>query len=510
MNQTIIILPLLWQMVLSIVLLFCWNKPLWHRKISITGGVIAMALSLYLLSFVLSNGIIIMDAGNWSAPFGITMVADSLSAVLVVLSSLAGLCVSFYSIEPLLGKRIAFGYFPVLHFLLMGLCGAFVTGDIFNLYVWFEVIIISSFVLLSLGGQKAQLEGSVKYFTLNVLASTIFLTGIAIVYGLTGSLNMADIALKMATIENQTIVRITAIVFLVGFGIKSAIFPLYFWLPAAYHTPPAPVSALFGGLLTKVGIYAMIRMFTMVFPVDPYFNNIIVSIAIITIVSGGLGAVIEKNVQRIFGYLIICHIGFMLTGLGIGSKLAITGVVFYLIHDIVVKTNIFMVGGLIYQMEGHWDTRKIGGLYANYPWLSLLMIVPLLSVVGVPPLSGFWPKISLITASIQINHFWAIGAILLGTFFTLFVVAKLWADIFWKRSVDKSLRDDFLYFNNMVGADKKSMVIPIVILAIVSLYIGFGAGHIHFIADRIAHELTNPQEYIQTVLGIITKKGGTP
>src|SRR5690606_35868392 len=170
-----------------------------------------------------------------------------------------GLAVSVFSASSIIIPRLKFGYFPIFHFLLLGLNGAFLTGDIFNLYVWFEIIIISSFVLITLGGEKAQLEGAVKYFTMNILASMIFLTAIAVLYGITGSLNMADLALKIAEIENRGLVEITAILFLVAFGIKAAVFPLYFWLPASYHTPPSAVAAIFGGLLTKVGVYALIR-----------------------------------------------------------------------------------------------------------------------------------------------------------------------------------------------------------------------------------------------------------
>lgn len=510
MNQHIILWPLIWQMAIAVLLIFYWKKPDWQRNISIAGGLGAIAVSVLLFLQVWEQGITIMHSGNWVAPFGITLVADTFSATLVGLVSIAGLCISLYSIPPLLGERIGFGYFPVLHFLLMGLMGAFLTGDIFNLYVWFEIIIISSFVLLSLGGQKAQLEASVKYFTLNILASTVFLTGIAIIYGLTGTLNLADISVKLAAVENKMIIRVAAITFLVGFGIKSAVFPLYFWLPASYHTPPSPVTALFGGLLTKVGVYAMIRLITLVFPEDPYMNTLIVSLAIFTIVSGGLGAAVENHIQRVFGYLIICHIGFMLTGIGIGGKVALTGVAFYMIHDIIVKTNLFMVGGLIHQVKGSWDTRKLGGLYHNYPWLSLLMIIPLFSVVGIPPLSGFWPKVSLITAGFTANHFWAVGGILLGTFFTLYVIAKFWADVFWKKSASTRLEENHLYFDDMQPGYKRGMLAPIVILGFISLYIGFGAGQIQLIAERIGSELTDPQSYIEAVLGTISQKGGNP
>src|SRR5690606_7455584 len=185
-----------------------------------------------------------------------------------------------------------YGYFPIFHFLIMGLNGAFLTGDIFNLYVWFEVIIISSFVLLTLGGRKPQLEGAVKYMAMNILASTFFLTGIGILYGITGTLNMADLSQKILLVENQAIVNLTAMFFLIGFGIKSAVFPLYFWLPSSYHTPPSAVAAVFGGLLTKVGIYALFRMFTLIFVPNEFVRNVLIGIGIMTILTGAFGALI--------------------------------------------------------------------------------------------------------------------------------------------------------------------------------------------------------------------------
>ena len=198
------------------------------------------------------------------------------------------MAVSFFSSASVIPARLRFGYFPIYHFLLLGLTGAFLTGDIFNLYVWFEIIIISSFVLITLGGEKAQIEGAVKYFTLNILASIIFLTAIAVLYGLAGSLNMADLSVLVPKLENRGLVEVAAILFLVGFGIKSAVFPLYFWLPASYHTPPSAVSAIFGGLLTKVGVYALIRIFSLIFTNDVFLGQILLVIAILTLFSGGV------------------------------------------------------------------------------------------------------------------------------------------------------------------------------------------------------------------------------
>lgn len=502
MNQTLLILPLLWQMGMALILIFCWQRPQYHRVISILGSVFGVVLSALLFVWVNVNGsgIQVMNAGSWAAPFGISFVADRFSAILVLLTSAAGLAVSIASTTTLLGNRIHFGYFPVFHFLLAGLTGAFIAGDLFNLYVWFEIMIIASFVLLSLGGLKAQLEGAVKYFTLNMLASVIFLTAIAVIYGLTGSLNMADLSLKMAAVDNKVLVRIAGIIFLVGFGIKAAIFPLYSWLPASYHTPPAPVSAIFGGLLTKVGVYAMARVFLLIFPDDPFLNNLFISVAILTIVAGGLGAMRQQNIQRLFSYLIVCHIGFMVIGLGLRTEAAIAGMVFYMIHDIIVKTNLFLVGGLLYQIEGKSERKDCGGLYESYPWISFFMAIPLFSLVGIPPLSGFWPKISLLIAAFDLKQYWALGAILLGSFLTLYVIGVLWIDVFWKQRKQTEPLAGFAYFKDMNRKDKLSMLVPVVFLGAISLYIGFGAEPIQRLSQQIAEELMQPENYIRAVL----------
>lgn len=499
MMQQIVIYPLLLQLFLSIVLMFSWQNISLQRIISIVGGIINLAVSIWLFAFIWEHGTHTVQAGNWEAPFGITFVADSLSATMVLLTAISGVAVSAFSASSIVAARLKFGYFPIFHFLLLGLNGAFLTGDIFNLYVWFEIIIISSFVLITLGGEKAQLEGAVKYFTMNILASMIFLTAIAVLYGLTGSLNMADLALKVAAIENRGLVEITAILFLVAFGIKAAVFPLYFWLPASYHTPPSAVSAIFGGLLTKVGVYALLRVFTLIFVGDVFLQDTILVMAVLTLISGGLGALIQTNLRKVFSYLIICHIGYMIAGLGLFTEIAIAGTIFYLIHDIIVKTNLFMVGGLIYRIKGTNNIKSLGGLYEDYPKLSLLIAIPLFSLVGIPPLSGFWPKISLITASYNVENWWVIGSILFASLITMVIIAKVWAAVVWKDRVELPKRLNFRYFDKLNLTRKTQIIAPIIFLSLVSLYIGFGAEHIQQLSARVAGELMDNQQYIDAV-----------
>lgn len=499
MTGQLVIYPLLLQLLLSIILMFFWSSISWQKVISIVGGFINIAASVWLFAFIWNEGTHTVQAGDWAAPFGITFVADSLSATLVLLTAISGLAVSVFSASSIAAARLKYGYFPIFHFLLLGLNGAFLTGDVFNLYVWFEIIIISSFVLITLGGEKAQLEGAVKYFTLNILGSMIFLTAIAVLYGLTGSLNMADLSLKVAAIENRGLVEITGILFLIAFGIKAAVFPLYFWLPDSYHTPPSAVSAIFAGLLTKVGVYALIRFFTLIFVANIFLQDTILVLAILTLVSGGLGALVQNNLRKVFSYLIICHIGFMIIGLGIFTEVAIAGAIFYLIHDIIVKTNLFMVSGLIHRITGTNSMTACGGLYAQYPLFSLLIAIPLFSLVGIPPLSGFWPKISLITAAFEIENWWAIGAILFASLITLVIIAKVWANVVWKDKPELPERLDFRYYEKLTKEGKMQLVAPIVFLSLVSLYIGFGAEHVQQLSSRVASELMDSQQYIDAV-----------
>jgi len=494
-----ILAPVFIHLFSAVIQLIAWRKTITQRIVSIAGSSLGVLLAIRLLSRVHTDGILTLNAANWEAPFGIVFVADLLSATLVLLTSIAGLAVSFFSSTGLNRQRMLYGYFPIFHFLLMGLNGAFLTGDIFNLYVWFEVIIISSFVLMTLGGRKTQLEGAVKYMAMNILASTFFLTGIGILYGITGSLNMADLSLKIQQVQNQYLVGITACFFILGFGIKSAVFPLYYWLPSSYHTPPSAVAATFGGLLTKVRIYAMIRVFSLIFIPDEFTRNLLMTIAVLTIVIGSFGAVIKTNIRRLFSYLIVCHIGFMVGGIAMFTKVALMGTVFYLFHDIMVKTNMFLIAGLIRQLRGTMDMTKLGGLYAHYPKISLLFALVLFSLVGIPPLSGFWPKIYLFKAAFTLQQFAFVGALILGSLVTLYVIAKLWAEVFWKDSPSDVIVED--KFEPLPLFRKILLVLPICILCSVTLFIGLNAETIVQLVDKISDQLLDSTMYIEAVLG---------
>ncbi|WP_308199543.1 proton-conducting transporter transmembrane domain-containing protein [Chitinophaga sedimenti] len=280
---------------------------------------------------------------------------------------------------------------------------------------------------------------------------------------------------------------------------KSAVFPLYFWLPSSYHTPPSAIAAIFGGLLTKVGIYALIRVYTLIFIPDDFTRTVFLVIASLTLITGALGALSKHQVRTMFSYLIVCHIGYLLGGLGLYTRLALAGTMFYLIHDVIVKTNLFLISGLINKIRGTMNMDEQGGLFEDYPKLSMLMAVVMFSLVGIPPLSGFWPKIYLFGETFAQEAWYLLAAMLVASFVTLYVIARLWSDIFWKRR--PTHLDETDSFAEMRPRSRWMLVMPVVMLAVVSLYIGFFAEKINVLSTRIADDLLHPNAYIESVLG---------
>ena len=379
----------------------------------------------------------------------------------------------------------------------MGVCGAFLTGDLFNLYVSFEVMLMASFVLLALGGERAQLEGGVKYVTLNLLSSAVFLAAVGVLYGIAGTLNMADLARAAALGLAPDLVPVLAVLFLVAFGIKAALFPFFFWLPASYHTPPIAVSAVFAGLLTKVGVYALMRAFTLIFIGDIAFTHgLILLAAALTMVTGVLGAAAQMEFRRVLSFHIVSQIGYMVMGLGLLTPLGLAGSVFYLMHHIVVKTNLFLVGGIVRRLGGSYELKDLGGLYRSHPFLALVFLVPALSLAGIPPLSGFWGKMVLVKAGLEAEA-WGITAVALGvSLLTLYSMTKLWNEAFWKPAPADA----------GAGVEAPTSVPltllgPVLALAAVTVAVGLGAGPVFDLASRAAAQLSDPSQYIAAVLG---------
>lgn len=495
-NEILILLPILLSFLAAIINILAWNRRLWQRTVTLAATTINLIVAGRIFQVVSVQGPQAMQAGNWPAPFGITMVADLFSAIMVFITALMGLTVAIYALADITPQREALGYHPLYHTLLMGIYGSFLTGDIFNLYVWFEIMLISSFVLIGLGGDRGQLEGSFKYVTLNLVASAIFLAATGLTYGVTGTLNMADLRGAMAQVPGGFATTL-GMMYFVAFGIKAGLFPLYGWLPAAYHTPPAAISAIFAGLLTKVGVYTLIRVFTLLFVQEVAYTHalILMAAAGLTMVMGVFGAATRSEFRRILSFHIISQVGYMIMGLAIFSPLALAGTIFYIIHHIIVKTNLFLVGGVVNWMQGSYDLKKLGGLYQTNPGLGVLFLIPALSLAGVPPLSGFWAKLVLVRAGLETENYVIVAAALFVSMLTLYSMMKIWQFAFWQQ------RPEGMVEGGDGGENGRFLrLLPIIILAACTIFIGLNAGLFFDISQQAANQLLDPTLYLEAVL----------
>ncbi|GAA4427600.1 Na+/H+ antiporter subunit D [Pontibacter saemangeumensis] len=494
-------LPLLLPLYGAVLCLLAWQRV---KAQAVVAGLVQagwLASAGVLFYQVYQRGILSTDIGNWPAPLGITLVADQFAALILLSATVVGMAVYMFSLLGLDYSRKRFGYYPLLLLLQMGVSGVCLTGDMFNLYVWFEVLLICCFALLALGGTRAQLEGTLKYVTINFVASGLLLTGIGVMYSLYGSLNLAALAQLVRHPDNQNLplLSMTSIFFLTGFGIKSAIFPLFFWLPASYHTPPIAISAFVAGLISKIGIYTLIRLFTLIFISDLGFMlPLLLVLSGLTMVVGVIGAAAQKDFRKILSFHIISQIGYMLMGLAIYTPLALAGSIYFIIHNILVKTNLFLVSGVVAQRHHTFSLKKLGGLYLKQPLLSLLFLLSALALAGVPPLSGFWGKFMLAKGGFEAGNYTIVAVSLCVSLVTLFSMTKIWNEVFWKKK-DKPAPSppDVIRAGNV---SDKLLYVPVVFLLLFILLISLYAQPVIVVAQQAADQLLNTSFYINTVL----------
>lgn len=485
----------------AIICLLCWRLPSVQRVAAVAGQAVFLAAAVRLFLAVDAAGVLAVNVGNWPAPFGITLAADLTAAIMVVVTAIIGLAVAVYSLADIDRAREKFGYYIFLNLMLMGVTGSFLTGDIFNMFVWFEVMLISSFVLMTLGGERAQMEGAIKYVVLNLISSGFFLSACGILYANTGTLNFADLAIRTKTLMAPELLSLTAMLFLVAFGLKAGIFPLFFWLPASYHTPPVAVSAIFAGLLTKVGVYALIRAFTLIFVGDMAFTHgLLLGLAGLTMVSGVLGAMAQYDFRRLLSFHIISQIGYMVLGLALFTQWALAGTVFYLFHHIIVKTNLYLISGITRRHSGTFDLKKMGGFYSALPWLAVLFFIPAMSLGGIPPLSGFFAKFAIVKAALAGDSLFPTGALLLAGvalavgLLTLYSMTKIWNEAFWKEPAEPMQKP------SLPRSQAWLLYSPVVLLATLTVVIGLAPSFFFDIAMRAAEQLINPEAYIRAVM----------
>jgi multicomponent Na+:H+ antiporter subunit D len=460
-------------------------------------------VSIAILVDVDRNGPLASAAGGWPAPLGISLAADRLSALMLVVASSMLLLVLIFAIGQPGAERNHVAFQSVYLVLAAGVSAAFLTADLFNLFVAIEMMLTASYVLITLGGRLEQVRAGMTYVVISLLASMLFLAALAFTYAATGTVNLADLATQIPLLSPGTRTALAALL-LVVFGIKAALFPLYFWLPDSYPTAPSAVTAIFAGLLTKVGVYAILRTQTLLFPgVLP--SGLLYAIAAATMVIGVLGAIAQDDVKRILSFNIVGQIGYMIAGLALFDLAGLAAVIISLVHHIVVKTSLFLAGGLIEHHGGSSRLHRLGGMLRTAPTIAIVFGIPALALAGIPPLSGFVSKFALLEALTADRQWWMLGIGLLVGLLTLFSMVKIWLSVFWSPPTEDADGRPFVPGVSALATTEDRagapmlMVVPTAILVIGVVAIGVFGGPIYGLAERAAQGLLDPTDYLRAI-----------
>ncbi|WGD36945.1 Na+/H+ antiporter subunit D [Lysinibacter sp. HNR] len=485
-------------------------------QILISVGVTAatVVVSVALLIAVDTMGTLAVQVGGWAAPWGISLVVDRLASIMLVISAIMLLGVLVYSV----GQGIADGdqeapvsiFHPTYLILAAGLFNVFIAGDLFNIYVGFEMLLAASYVLLTLGSTGVRVKAGTTYIVVSLVSSIFFLLSIALIYGATGTVNLAQLSIRLAELPAD-IQLILNLALLIGFGVKAAVYPVSFWLPDSYPTAPAPVTAVFAGLLTKVGVYAIIRTETLLFP-GGQLNNALLWVALFTLLMGILGAVAQADIKRLLSFTLVSHIGYMIFGIALATVSGLAATVYYITHHITVQTTLFLATGLIERIGGTTSINRLAGLLKAAPLVSILFFIPALNLGGIPPFSGFIGKVALFIAGAEHGGWlvWTvIGVGALTSLLTLYSLMRIWNTSFWR--TPEELKDqsnpmlEKLHetpeetIGNVKSTTPKLMVGTTTVMVGLTLCLTVFAGPILEFATRTAEDLLDQSTYVTAV-----------
>ena len=495
MTDFLLVAPVLVPLAGAVVLIAALARPRIAGWVALATALIVLGLAFHTLFLIQREGIQATNLGDWPGPFGIVLVADLFSAATVIAASLAAL-VSLVVVILSQDLRQRKYIVPFMLFLLAGVNGAFMTGDIFNLFVFFEVTLLASYALMAIGAGRLQTEAAFKYVVINVIGSTFLLVGIGLLYGELGTLNMAHLAIRAETAENGAVVTAVGALLMAAFGIKAALIPFHFWLPGAYAQLPSGVAVFFGAVLTKVGVYSMIRVFTLVLGHDHEFiQPALLTMAGLSIVLGALGAVAQRDIRSILTWDIISQVGYMIMGLALFTTASVGAAIFFMLQYMPVKAALFSVAAAVERLRGTGNIRRLGGLARAYPLLAILFLVPAMSLGGVPPFSGFWGKLSILEAALRLDGpvaYAMAGAALVGSLLTLFAMFRIWQWVFWRkdRMDDRSSASTstvYLY------------AVPIAVAASATLVLAVAAAGLQDITSEAALQLLDTSQYVDAV-----------
>ena len=507
-----------------------------QRTVTVGAMALTLVLDAVMLADVWNQGPQAVHLGGWAAPYGIVMVVDQLSALMLVVSVVVSLAVLVYAVS----EGVAGGddegpisiFYPTFLLLVAGVSNAFLAGDLFNLYVGFEILLTASYVLLTMGGTAQRIRAGVTYVVVSVISSILFLITLGMIYGATGTVNMADLSVKLADLPQGTQLQLH-LMLLIAFGVKAAVFPLSFWLPDSYPTASAPVTAVFAGLLTKVGVYSIIRTETLLFP-DRQINGLLMWVALLTMLVGILGALAQIDIKRMLSFTLISHIGYMIFGIAVGTPQALAAVVYYIAHHIVIQTSLFLVAGLIERRGGSTNVDRLAGMLRISPLLGVLYLIPALNLGGIPPFSGFLGKVGLLEAGIASGtwlDYLLVGVSVLVSLLTLLALIRVWNRVFLRRVEDAEYPDPVLRATTAQGHHPHSsrvvtgnpgsvlagssevvllprtMVGATTALVVVGVALTVFAGPLFDLAGSAADNLVHPDRYVDAVLAPVGEGG---
>ena len=468
-----------------------------QRVVSVVALSTSFGVSVALLVAADDSSFVVHRSGGWPASIGISLIVDRLAGLMLVVSSFVLLAVVIYAMAQGEQEHRRVSFHPVYLVLAAGVSGSFLTTDLFNLFVAFEMMLAASYVLLTFGGRADQIRSGMTYVVISLVASTLFITMLALIYASTGTVNMADLSVRLAEVD-PGVRGAFALGLLVVFGVKAGLFPLFFWLPDSYPTAPGAITAVFAGLLTKVGVYAIIRSQTLLFPPEAQQGSFLLVLAGFTMVVGVLGALAQDDLRRMLSFHIVSHIGYMIFGLALFTLAGIAAAVFYVVHHIVVKTALFLVAGLVERRAGSDRLSRIGGLVRSAPTIAVLFALPALSIAGLPPFSGFVGKFALVGSGIESDE-WAIVAVsLLVSLLTMYVMVRIWSGVFWGEPEDPAIvswiDSDESTVPRLMTASASAVVVLTVALMVF-------AGPLYDYSTRTAEDLLAPDRYVAAVIG---------
>lgn len=468
-------------------------------QLMVFGSGLQVLLASWLVYQTAYQGEILHAAlGGWTAPFGISFYVDSFSALMIWISSLLFFVVHLYSLASPESSHRFWAHHFCWNTLAAGVYGAFSTNDLFNLFVWFEVLLLSSYILftwsftsdaVSTESKTNGRRGLISYVVLNILGSSIFLFGLGLLYSSTGTLNFADL-MRLTSSDVSPVLPLAGFCLAFAFAMKAGFFPLFNWLPDAYPFGPISSVALFAGLLTKVGIYALVRFFL---PASPLSSEMILSImmliANLTMLLGVYGAATHQSMRMILSFHVVSQVGYMALGIAIGTTAALSATIFYLLHHMVVKTNLFLIAGAVSQLRGSDELKNLGGVAKSNPWLAGAFAISALSLAGLPPFSGFWAKFFILYSAANAHAYWGLGIGLFVGLFTIFSMLKIWNEVFLKPPQDVPKKEKI----------PSAYVYAILILTLWTVFLGLRPGTLTTLSDFAAVQVLETQNYLNTL-----------